>query len=317
MVAGLALLAACSSSGGDDALPGGPTTAAGSATTVTGVAATTAPTAATTTTVPELQAAGETPEEVAAQIVAAERALRAPGATPDELDRAGRLQQLAYRRLSSHAEEWDPIVAALAPPDLQGAFTANVAARNAFRSMADDSDTPPSTTLPAWRIKAPVAAGVLRGYYAEGEALTGVPWSYLAAIHLVETRMGRIDGLSTAGAQGPMQFLPSTWAGCCQGDIDDDHDAIIGAARYLKQSGAPGDMNRALFRYNRDTRYVAAITAYAQNMAADERAYAGYHAWQVFFASSAGDVRLPVGYEHPEPIDAAAYVAAHPEDVER
>ena len=128
--------------------------------------------------------------------------------------------------------------------------------------------------------------------------------------------MGRIEGLSTAGAQGPMQFLPSTWAECCQGDIDDDRDAIVGAARYLSRSGAPADMERALFRYNRDTRYVAAVTAYAQNMAADERAYFGYHAWQVFYASSAGDVRLPVGYEHPQPIDAATYVAAHPEDVE-
>ncbi len=36
-----------------------------------------------------------------------------------------------------------------------------------------------------------------------------MPWYYLAAINLIETRMGRIDGLSTAGAQGPMQFLPA------------------------------------------------------------------------------------------------------------
>jgi membrane-bound lytic murein transglycosylase B len=280
---------------------------------------TTAPVAevTATSTTAELEAAGETAEVVAAQIIQAERSLRDASASPAQLDQAGRLQQLAYRRLSSHAEAWDPVVAAAMPADVAPAFAANVAARNAFRSMASSSPTPPSTTLPAWRIRAPLPPDVLRGFYAEGEALTGVPWTYLAAIHLVETRMGRIDGFSTAGAQGPMQFLPSTWADCCEGDIDDDHDAIVGAARYLTSSGAPGDMARALFRYNRSTSYVGAVTAYAENMAADERAYLGYHAWQVFYASSAGDVRLPVGYERLEPVDAAAYVATHPEDLER
>jgi membrane-bound lytic murein transglycosylase B len=68
-----------------------------------------------------------------------------------------------------------------------------------------------------------------------------VPWYFLASINLVETRMGRIHGLSTAGAQGPMQFLPSTWAACCTGDIEDAHDAIVGAATYLKMR--PDDMD--------------------------------------------------------------------------
>ena len=95
--------------------------------------------------------------------------------------------------------------------------------------------------------------------------------------------MGRIDGLSTAGAQGPMQFLPTTWAECCTGDIEDPHDAIVGAAVYLKRSGAPENMDRAILRYNRDTRYLDAVKAYAANMAADERAYLGYHTWEVFY----------------------------------
>ena len=84
--------------------------------------------------------------------------------------------------------------------------------------------------------------------------------------------MGRIHGLSTAGAQGPMQFLPSTWAACCTGDIEDAHDAIVGAATYLKMSGAPDDMDKAILAYNHDTRYLDAVKAYAANMAADERA---------------------------------------------
>ena len=87
-----------------------------------------------------------------------------------------------------------------------------------------------------------------------------------------------------------MQFLPSTWAECCTGDIENPRDAIIGAGVYLQRSGAPGDMDQAILRYNRDTRYRDAIKAYAANMAADERAYLGYHEWEVFYASSAGSV---------------------------
>jgi len=327
--ASLALaLGACSGSGRGDE----PAGAAGTATTATtppaatgGPADTAATTAATapapapapTTTVAELSAAGETPEVVAQQVIAAERTIRDPSVTAETAAAAGRLQQLAYRRLSARHETWDPVVAAAVPPDVRPAFDANLRARDALRSLLASSDAPLSPTLPAWRIRAPKPPEVLRGFYAEAEALSGVPWPYLAAIHLVETRMGRIEGLSSAGAQGPMQFLPSTWEECCSGDVHDDHDAIVGAARYLVRNGAPADMDRALFRYNNHRGYVEAIKAHASVMAADERAYLGYHAWQVFYASAAGDVRLPVDYEATAPLDAAAYVAAHPEDVER
>ena len=58
-------------------------------------------------------------------------------------------------------------------------------------------------------------------------------------MNLVETGMGRIDGISVANAQGPMQFLPTTWAeaGIGQGNIRDPHDAIQAAARYLVRRG--------------------------------------------------------------------------------
>jgi hypothetical protein len=141
-----------------------------------------------------------------------------------------------------------------------------------------------------------------------------VPWYYLAAINLAETAMGRIAGVSSANAQGPMQFLPSTWASCCKGDIDDDHDAIIGAATYLAQSGAPERMNDAILQYNPSRAYLQTVTSYAEVMRLDERAYRGYHAWQVFVATSVGSIRLPVGFTASEPIDAAAYLAAHPSD---
>ena len=122
--------------------------------------------------------------------------------------------------------------------------------------------------------------------YDHGAAAGGVGWEYLAAIHLVETRMGRIKGDSTAGAQGPMQFIPSTWAAYGRGgDVTSNRDAIHAAARYLKASGAPADMARALRAYNNSARYVRAVTAYARQMEADERAYLGYHAWQVYYGA--------------------------------
>ena len=117
------------------------------------------------------------------------------------------------------------------------------------------------------------------GIYREAEAAFGIPWQYLAAIHFVESKTGRIHGNSVAGARGPMQFLPSTWAAYgAGGDIDDDHDAILGAARYLGRVGrARRHATRALFAYNPSNAYVAAITGYADVMAAEPRAYNGFH----------------------------------------
>jgi hypothetical protein len=111
-----------------------------------------------------------------------------------------------------------------------------------------------------------------------------------------------------------MQFLPSTWAGCCTGDIDDPRDAILGAARYLVMRGAPADMQRALYGYNPSQPYVTAVRSYAENMMEDERSYLGYHAWQVIVSTSAGPVRLPIGFSAAVPVDASGYLAAHPED---
>jgi len=154
----------------------------------------------------------------------------------------------------------------------------------------------------------------LMAIYTEAEAMTGVPWYWLAAIHLQETRMGRIVGVSSAGAVGPMQFLPTTWAGCCTGDPLVTRDAIIGAATYLVQGGAPNDMASALYHYNPNEGYVAVVTAYAENMRDVPALLGGYHEFQVFYSSSAGTVRLPIGYSQTQPVEAATYLAQHPED---
>src|SRR5438045_9544127 len=97
---------------------------------------------------------------------------------------------------------------------------------------------------PAWRIVTPAPPDELLTDYKDASQQAGVPWQVLASIHLIETRMGRIRGVSTAGAQGPMQFLPTTWVRYGEGgDIYDDRDAIFAAARLLHynclDTGAP------------------------------------------------------------------------------
>jgi len=93
--------------------------------------------------------------------------------------------------------------------------------------------TPVRDTLPAWRVEPPAPADQLLGYYHQAESETGVGWNYLAAINFIETRFGSIVGASTAGAQGPMQFLPPTFGTYGQGgDIQSPHDSIMAAGRY-------------------------------------------------------------------------------------
>jgi len=224
----------------------------------------------------------------ARELAEVEAGLRTDGAVAAAL---GRRQQLAYRAISAHPQ-WETTVLAQVPDAVRDAVRANLEAGTALSALTGTA--PP--TFPQWEIRVPQPVSTLRGFYDEAEVATGVPWAYLAAIHLVETRMGRIHGLSSAGAQGPMQFIPETWASYGEGDIDDDRDAIQAAGRYLASRGAPADMDRALFSYNNDDRYVAAVKAYASVLLADPRAYVGYHQWQVFYATTDGTYLLPEGY---------------------
>jgi membrane-bound lytic murein transglycosylase B len=252
---------------------------------------------------------------IAAAITAAERALRVGDAGDDALAAAGRAEQLAFRRLARHPERQADVLAAL-PADVAAPVAFIVRARQAVVDHAASTPPrPPASTLPAWRIVAARPVAELLADYREAQRLTGVPWTYLAAIHVIETRTGRIDGASPDGAIGPMQFLPATWASCCTGDIHDPHDAIVGAATFLARHGAPGDMRRALRAYNPNDGYVGEVEAYAAAFAADERAYVGLHGWEVLVGTSVGTVRLPVGYAADQPVDAAAYVAEHPDDL--
>lgn len=234
-----------------------------------------------------------TARATAAELTEAETALRGDDRDPAALEQLGERQQLAYRALANHPH-WASVVVADVPARVRSAVQHNIAADMALAQLTGDSAAP--TTLPDWTILEPEPAETLRGYYQEAEAASGIPWQYLAAIHLVETRMGRIHGNSPAGAQGPMQFIPETWESYGEGDITDDRDAILAAARYLAARGGPEDMDRALFSYNNDDRYVEAVRAYAAVMLDDPLAYDGYHGWRVFFGKADGTVLLPEGF---------------------
>ncbi|HEU4979059.1 MAG TPA: lytic murein transglycosylase [Solirubrobacteraceae bacterium] len=99
----------------------------------------------------------------------------------------------------------------------------------------------------------------------------GVRWELLAAINEIETDYGRNLNVSTAGAVGWMQFLPSTWK---RWGVDANHDgkkdpynpvdAIFSAARYLKAAGADTNVRQAIFAYNHASWYVDSVLLRAQ-----------------------------------------------------
>ncbi|MFQ5557586.1 MAG: lytic transglycosylase domain-containing protein, partial [Acidimicrobiales bacterium] len=148
--------------------------------------------------------------------------------------------------------------------------------------------------------------------YRAAEAATGIEWEYLAAINLVETGMGRIVGLSTAGARGPMLYSPSTWEEGGVGSIDEPHDSIQAAARYLVRRGGPADMDAALFGYNNADEYVEAVSHYAELFRRDERNLVGPYHWEIHFFGETGDLWLPVGYRRAEPQPIADYERSAP-----
>jgi len=251
-----------------------------------------------------------TAHQALVSLVASERVIADPDARAPALVRAARQQQLAYRAAAAHPG-WDEALLAGVPRSLRSVVRDNLASRREFRAMHTDL----ADTLPAWRIVPPAPAEDLLRYYRRAERAYDIGWEYLAAINLVETGMGRIRGTSVAGARGPMQFLPRTWARWGRGDINDPADSILAAARYLAHDGGarPGHLDEALFRYNNSEHYVRGVTLLANVMERRPRAFYGYYHWEIYYLTSRGDIRLPVGYDHDRPVPVARWLAAHPQ----
>ena len=91
----------------------------------------------------------------------------------------------------------------------------------------------------------------------------------LAAVNFVESDFGRLREASVDGAQGPMQFMPATWATYGRGNVHDPRAAILAAARFLRAAGAPAAERAALLRYNPSSLYVDAVERYAGRIRRD------------------------------------------------
>lgn len=123
----------------------------------------------------------------------------------------------------------------------------------------------------------------LLGYYRAAAARTGIDWTYLAAINYIESTFGRNGAVSSAGAQGPMQFLPSTWQQYGGGgDVMSPHDSIEAAATFLRRNGAPSDYGKALLHYNRDSDYVLAVQAFAAAIRAQPSWLDRLYCWSTY-----------------------------------
>jgi soluble lytic murein transglycosylase-like protein len=161
----------------------------------------------------------------------------------------------------------------------------------ARRELARLSSRP--RPLSAFRTGPAAPATTLRRYYLEAQRRFHVAWFVLAAVNYVESAFNKLRNASSAGAQGPMQFIPSTWRTYgLGGNVHDPHDAILAAANYLHASGAPRNYRRALFRYNHSSLYVDAVLRYANRIRADPRAFSVFYARQVFVRTPHGLVQI-------------------------
>ena len=122
-----------------------------------------------------------------------------------------------------------------------------------------------------------IPASYLELYRRAAPTCPGLPWTVLAGIGTVETGNGSDVHRSTKGAEGPMQFEPSTWArygidadGDGVANINDPTDAVFSAARYLCAAGAgrgAAGIDQAVFSYNHAWWYVREVLDLANRYA--------------------------------------------------
>ena len=206
---------------------------------------------------------------VAAALAAADLALqrgiatwKGAGATPAAVVKAADEEQAIELRLARDARLERGVLAKL-PRTLAGDVEDDVAARRDLLRLRTGKPGPPI------RLGAALPVTRLRALYAEAQRASGVAWQLLAAVNYVESDFGRFRESSVDGAQGPMQFMPSTWAEYGRGNVHDPQAAILGAARFLRAAGGPAQERAALLRYNPSSLYVDAVERYVGRIRRD------------------------------------------------
>ncbi len=195
------------------------------------------------------------------------------GQAPDEVVEPALVVQRKVRFMAKRGALADAALVELPRPLARQLRQLNAAARSLRRLSGGG---PPRKL----KVGKPLPLADLVGHYEAAERRYGIAAEYLAAINLVETKFGRVKSKSTAGARGPMQFIPSTWRIYGRGgDIQDPADAIPAAARLLRDNGAPGNYRRALYHYNPSYLYVDAVSRYAKEIARDPDAIHFLYCW--------------------------------------
>ena len=196
-------------------------------------------------------------------------------------------EQRLYRLLARQTKLADAALPALAPRLRATARDLLAAHRELFRL------TPPLPARAKIKVGPAEPAATLLAHYRDAQRRFRVPWDVLAAVNFVESKFGKLRNASASGAQGPMQFMPATWAQYgLGGNVNDAHDAILGAANYLHASGAPRNMRRALHAYNPSPSYVDAVLRYARVLRADRGMFYELYNWQVFLKTRHGERRV-------------------------
>jgi membrane-bound lytic murein transglycosylase B len=221
-----------------------------------------------------------TTRDLESRVRAWRRAQAGPDATPpQEVTLDALYQQRIYRYLRQHPALAARVIAAV-PARLRQQVRDNVAAG---RSLVRLMPRKPPKTQPRIRVGTAEPPGRLLGWYRTAQKRFGVRWQILAAVNFVESGFNRLRNNSYAGAQGPMQFMPATWRTYgLGGKVRDPRDAIMGAANYLRASGASTSYKRALYSYNPSPLYVDAIIRYARQMQRKPERFYVYWSWQVF-----------------------------------
>ncbi|MEV4186956.1 lytic transglycosylase domain-containing protein [Streptosporangium canum] len=165
-----------------------------------------------------------------------------------------------------------------------GGRTARAAADKSAADRPATAKTTAKATAKQPRAARRVAVGrpgsYLDLYRRSAAVCPGLSWTVLAAIGQVESSHGRNNGPSSAGAQGPMQFMPATWKaygvdgdGDGVADIWSPYDAVPSAANYLCANGAGQGgkkLEKAIWFYNHSWSYVSKVMSISQGYA---RAY--------------------------------------------